>query len=454
MSSIAVGMADRWPTDDAGALAGRAARGGAPREEPRPAEDLPRRRARRRQDLRDAAAAQRASARTASTSSSASSRRMAAPRPQALLARPRGRSRAAAIDYRGPTSRGDGPRRASSRAGPQLALVDELAHTNAPGSRHPKRYHDVEELLAAGIDVYTTAQHPAPREPQRRRRADHPHPRARDGAGLDPRPRRRHRGHRPHARRADPAAARRARSTSREHGRARARALLLARQPDRAARAGAARAPPSASTTSSVTHMQAHAIAGPWPAGERVLVCVSEDPRAAGLVRYAKRLADRLHAPWTALTSRRARSQRLRERRARPHRRRAAARRAARRRGRDPAGRRARIAEDVLAYARANNVTQIVIGKSTRSRWFEMLHGSVVHDLVRRAGAHQRPRHRRRGGRRRADPVQGRADAPTQPPARRCVPTPSRSLAVAAALGLVKLIEPLVGVETARPRSS
>ena len=39
---------------------------------------------------------------------------------------------------------------------PQLVLVDELAHTNAPGSRHPKRYQDVEELLAAGIDVYTT----------------------------------------------------------------------------------------------------------------------------------------------------------------------------------------------------------------------------------------------------------------------------------------------------------
>ena len=39
---------------------------------------------------------------------------------------------------------------------PQLVLVDELAHTNAPGSRHPKRYLDVEELLDAGIDVYTT----------------------------------------------------------------------------------------------------------------------------------------------------------------------------------------------------------------------------------------------------------------------------------------------------------
>src|SRR6202041_3610549 len=39
---------------------------------------------------------------------------------------------------------------------PKLVLVDELAHTNAPESRHPKRYLDVEELLAAGIDVYTT----------------------------------------------------------------------------------------------------------------------------------------------------------------------------------------------------------------------------------------------------------------------------------------------------------
>ena len=39
---------------------------------------------------------------------------------------------------------------------PALVLVDELAHTNAPGSRHPKRYQDVEELLASGIDVYST----------------------------------------------------------------------------------------------------------------------------------------------------------------------------------------------------------------------------------------------------------------------------------------------------------
>src|SRR6202795_1029758 len=39
---------------------------------------------------------------------------------------------------------------------PSLVLVDELAHSNVPDSRHPKRYMDVEEILAAGIDVYTT----------------------------------------------------------------------------------------------------------------------------------------------------------------------------------------------------------------------------------------------------------------------------------------------------------
>ena len=56
----------------------------------------------------------------------------------------------------GHAPRGDGPRRHPRSAGPQLVLVDELAHTNAPGSRHPKRFSDVEELLEAGIDVYTT----------------------------------------------------------------------------------------------------------------------------------------------------------------------------------------------------------------------------------------------------------------------------------------------------------
>ena len=52
---------------------------------------------------------------------------------------------------------------------PKLIIVDELAHTNAPDSRHPKRYQDIEELIAAGIDVWTARQHPASRKPLGRR---------------------------------------------------------------------------------------------------------------------------------------------------------------------------------------------------------------------------------------------------------------------------------------------
>ena len=52
---------------------------------------------------------------------------------------------------------------------PQVALVDELAHTNVPGSRNPKRYQDVQDILADGIHVITTTERPAPGKPLRYR---------------------------------------------------------------------------------------------------------------------------------------------------------------------------------------------------------------------------------------------------------------------------------------------
>jgi two-component system, OmpR family, sensor histidine kinase KdpD len=135
-----------------------------------------------------------------------------------------------------------------------------------------------------------------------------------------------------------------------------------------------------------LTEMQAHAIPGPWAAGERILVCISEDPRCAGLVRYAKRLADRLHAPWVALYVEGRRALQLSEE---ERDRIADTLRLAETLGGEaitlPASDR-HIADDVIRYAQANNATQIVIGKSARTRWFEILHGSVVHDLVRRSG--------------------------------------------------------------------
>src|SRR5262247_1029571 len=182
---------------------------------------------------------------------------------------------------------------------PTLMLVDELAHTNIPGSRHPKRYQDVEELLNAGIDVFTTVniQHI---ESLNDVVAQITHVRVREtvpDSVFD---------------RADaielvdltpddliqrlqegkvyvPKQAERALKHYFSPANLTAlRELALRRTAERV-------------DEQLLTQMQAHAILGPWAAGERILVCVSEDPRAAGLVRYAKRLADRLRAPWTAL---------------------------------------------------------------------------------------------------------------------------------------------------------
>ena len=103
-------------------------------------------------------------------------------------------------------------------------------------------------------------------------------------------------------------------------------------------------------------------------------------------MRYTKRLADRLHAQWTAISIETRRSLQLTdEQRDRL----ADTMRLAEALGGEAltipgVGR--RIADDVIDFAHANNVTQIIIGKSTRSRWFELLRGSVVHDLVRRSG--------------------------------------------------------------------
>jgi two-component system sensor histidine kinase KdpD len=267
---------------------------------------------------------------------------------------------------------------------PQIALVDELAHTNAPGSRHPKRYLDVEELLSHGIDVYTAVniQHI---ESLNDVVAQITHVRVRETVPdkvFD---------------RADaielidltpddliqrlkegkvyvPKQAERALEHYFSPGNLTAlRELALRRTAERV-------------DEQLLTHMQANAIAGPWAAGERMLVCVSEDPRAAGLVRYTKRLADRLHAQWTAISIETRRSLQLTdEQRDRL----ADTMRLAEALGGEAltipgVGR--RIADDVIHFAHANNVTQIIIGKSTRSWWFELTRGSVVHDLVRRAG--------------------------------------------------------------------
>ena len=265
---------------------------------------------------------------------------------------------------------------------PQLVLVDELAHTNAPGSRHPKRYMDVEELLGAGINVYATLniQHveslndvvaQITRIRVRETVPDSIIDRADDIELVDLMPddliQRLKEGKvyvPQHAERA-------IRHYFKPGNLTALRELALRRTADRV-------------DDQMVDYMRAHAIQGPWAAGERVLVGVNEDPNCAGVVRYARRLADRLRAPWTAIHVETSRVQRLSE----PERDRIAENlRLAERLGGETytvPGR--NIANSVLDYARANNFTHIVIAKSRRSRWSEWLRGSVTHQLIRYAG--------------------------------------------------------------------
>ena len=267
---------------------------------------------------------------------------------------------------------------------PQIVLVDELAHTNAEGSRHPKRYLDVEELMSHGIDIYTTVniQHI---ESLNDVVAQITHVRVREtvpDAVFD---------------RAD--AVELVDLTPDDLiERLKEGKVYVPKQAEHALqhffspanltalRELALRRTAERVDEQLLSEMQAHAIQGPWAAGERIVVCISEDPRCAGLVRYAKRLADRLHGSWTALYVEGRRAVQLSEE---ERDRIADTLRLAEALGGEPVTTPASdrsIADDVIGYALIHNVTQIIVGKSTRSRWFEILHGSVVHDLVRRSG--------------------------------------------------------------------
>jgi two-component system, OmpR family, sensor histidine kinase KdpD len=324
---------------------------------------------------------------------------------------------------------------------PQLALIDELAHTNAPDSRHPKRYLDVQELIAAGIDVYTTLniQHVeslndvVARITRIRVRETVPDSildEADDIEIIDLAPddliRRLNEGkvYVPHQ------AERAVRHYFQPGNLTALRELALRRTAQRV-------------DDQLLSHMQAHAIAGPWAAGDRVLVCLSEHPATASLIRYARRVADRLHAPWTAIYVETARTQRLND----AERDRVAEHlRLAERLGASTItipGR--NIADEVVAYAEANNITQIVIGKSDRPRWFEILHGSVVHELVRKTGSISVHVMSADDG----DPVAAKSVA-TRPGAEPFSPWAylGSTAAVAVALGMGSLIERFIGLQS------
>jgi two-component system sensor histidine kinase KdpD len=265
---------------------------------------------------------------------------------------------------------------------PQLALVDELAHTNAPDSRHPKRYQDVEELLEAGIDVYTTlnVQHieslqsmvaqvsgvwvhetvpdtvidnaaeidlvDLPPEDLLKR--------LKEGKVYVPQQ-----------------IARAAANFFREGNLIALRELSMrtaAQRVDEQMRA----------------HMETRAVRGPMAAAvERILVCIRPSPQGNRLVHAAYRLASRLGAEWFAIYVETSDGTRLspdqQDRLMNML-------RLAERLGAKTATIQGRsVAEAVTEYASKNNITKILVGKPADNGWRRLLGRSVVSQIIRQS---------------------------------------------------------------------
>jgi len=181
---------------------------------------------------------------------------------------------------------------------PALVLIDELAHTNAPGCRHDKRWQDVEEVLAAGIDVFSTlnVQHLESLNDvvasfTRTRVRETLPDRVLDAAEIevvDIPP--------------DELIERlKAGKVYVPQEASRALSHFFTKSNLTALRELALRRAAQAVDAQMLDYLRAHALAGNWAAGDRVLVAIAADAAASELVRAGKRLADALCAPWTAV---------------------------------------------------------------------------------------------------------------------------------------------------------
>jgi two-component system, OmpR family, sensor histidine kinase KdpD len=259
--------------------------------------------------------------------------------------------------------------------------VDELAHTNAPGGRHAKRWQDVSELLDAGISVFTTVnvQHleslndvvakitgvvvretvpdsvfeDADEVELVDLSAEDLRQRLREGKVYMPE-----------------AAADAIQGFFREGNLIALRELALRRTADRV-------------DVQMQRYRRDHGIPVTWPVAERVLVCIGPSPNAGRLIRAGRRLATQLEAPWvvawvetpTMRLSDEARARVLENLRL------------AEQLGAETVTLSGpTMSEELLAYAHSRNVSKIVIGKPQRTFWRRVLFGSIVDALVRGAG--------------------------------------------------------------------
>jgi two-component system sensor histidine kinase KdpD len=264
---------------------------------------------------------------------------------------------------------------------PQLALVDELAHENAPSSRHPKRYQDVEELLQAGIDVYTTlnVQHI---ESGRNVVAqitgvwvretlpdsvidsaaeielvdlppDELIKRLKEGKVYIPE--------------------QIALATEKFFQKGNLMAL----------RELAMRIAAKHVDEQTLAYMKTHAIRGPWSSGERLLLLIGPGSSGSRLVRSARRLAYELGAEWSAVYVETPDSAQLSsEQQGRIM---DSLRLAQRLGAKTVTIQGDSIATALMEYAKANNITKIVVAKPQRNHWQRLLGGSVVNQIIRRS---------------------------------------------------------------------
>jgi len=265
---------------------------------------------------------------------------------------------------------------------PQLALVDELAHTNIPGSRHPKRYQDVLELLDAGIDVYTTlnVQHVESRAEAVRQITgikiqetvpDSLLDDAEEVVLID----------------LSPEQLRQRLKEGKVY--LGERAVTAAENFFREENLTALREMALRLTAECVTQdlreiMTEQNIRGPWKSGERLMVAVGATPYSESLIRWTRKSAAALNAPWLAVyiessqnldeedKTRLTRNLNL-----------------ARQLGAEVLVRSgADLAEALLHVARENNVSQICVGKPAGPSWLLWLRGgrSLVQRLIRDSG--------------------------------------------------------------------
>jgi two-component system sensor histidine kinase KdpD len=265
---------------------------------------------------------------------------------------------------------------------PSLMLVDELAHTNAAGSRHLKRWGDVEELLNAGVDVYTTlnVQHcesvndviaQVTGVVVRETVPDTFIEKAADIELIDL-------------------------PSEDLLKRLREGKVYLGAQADRAAenffkpgnlialRQLALRYTAKNVDVKMRNFREGNAVAKIWNVGEHFLVCISENPSAVNLIRAAKRIASEIGAPWTVAYVETPSSLHATEN---DKVRVAEMMNFAEKLGADTvtlSGQQA--GDELITYARSKNISKMIIGKPRRTRLQELIFGSIVNDLARKCG--------------------------------------------------------------------